>query len=103
MLRSVCHCTDNQHFIVFPLKNGNFVAVWTTAYRESHPNQHIVFSKSGDRGATWAEPVTIAGPKVVERDGKKIYEGGTAPWAYPIYVPDKDRIYVFYKRTLVVC
>lgn len=88
---------ENQHFIVFPLKNGDFFAVWTTAYRESHPNQHIVFSKSADRGITWTKPVTIAGPEAVEKDGEETYEG-LASWGFPIYVPDKNRIYVFYQK-----
>lgn len=93
--------TDNQHFIVFPLKNGDFFALWTTAYRESHPNQHIVFSKSKDRGLTWTKPITIAGPKVVEKEGEKTYEG-LASWAFPIYVPAKNRIYVFYQKGIGV-
>ncbi len=88
---------DNQHFIVFPLKNGDFFALWTAAYHESHPNQHIVFSKSADRGVTWSPPVTVAGPKVVEKDGKRTYEG-LASWGFPIYVPDKNRVYVFYNK-----
>jgi len=90
--------TENQHFIVIYLKNGDFFAVWTTAYREGHSNQHIVFSKSKDSGITWTKPVTIAGPELVEKEGKKTYKGGAASWAFPIYVPDKDRIYVFYKQ-----
>ncbi|MFQ6097954.1 MAG: sialidase family protein, partial [Armatimonadota bacterium] len=93
--------TDNQHFIVFPLENGDFFALWTSAYRESHPNQHIVFSKSRDRGITWSKPVTIAGPKVIEKDGKTAYEG-LASWGFPIYVPDKNRIYVFYQKGIGV-
>jgi len=88
---------ENQHFIVFPLSNGDFFAVWTTAYRESHPNQHIVFSKSADRGVTWTEPATIAGPEVIEKDGEKTYEG-LASWGFPIYVADRNRVYVFYNK-----
>jgi len=92
---------ENQHFLVFPLKNGDFFAVWTSAFRESHPNQHIVFSKSHDRGVTWTKPVTIAGPAVVEKNGEKTYEG-LASWGFPIYVPDKNRIYVFYQKGIGV-
>jgi len=93
--------TDNQHFIVFPLKNGDFFALWTSAYRESHPNQHIVFSKSADRGLSWSRPVTIAGPTISEENGQTRYEG-LASWAFPIYVPDKNRLYVFYSKSIGV-
>ncbi|HJN14068.1 MAG TPA: sialidase family protein, partial [Armatimonadota bacterium] len=93
--------TDNQHFIVFPLPSGEFFALWTTAFSESHPNQHIVFSKSADEGVTWSEPVTIAGPTEREQDGRTVYEG-MASWAFPIYVPEKNRIYVFYSKNIGV-
>ncbi len=87
----------NQHFLVIPLRNGDFFAVWTSAFYESHPNQHIVFSKSRDRGLTWTKPVTIAGPKRTRKGGKTIYEG-LASWGFPIYVSRTNRIYIFYQK-----
>ena len=95
--------TDNQHFIVFPLKNGDFFAVWTTGYREGHANQHILFNKSKDRGVTWTKPVTLGASELIERDGKQLYKEGAGAWAFPIYVPDKNRIYIFYKEKGDMC
>jgi len=115
---------SNQHFIVIPLTNGDFFAVWTSAYHESHENQHIVFSRSRDQGKTWTEPRTIAGAKSrkmteekkkqkrrflwwIEKDfqdylikqDQKIYEIGMASWGFPIYAPALDRVYVFYTKS----
>ena len=115
---------SNQHFIVIPLKNGDFFAVWTSGFHESHPNQHINFSISKDLGRTWTEPRTIAGAKSrdmteqekkqkreflwwIEDDFKeylrendqKIYDVGMASWGFPIYAADLDRVYVFYTKS----
>ncbi|MCP4645040.1 MAG: exo-alpha-sialidase, partial [bacterium] len=84
-----------EHFIVFPLKTGTFFAVWTSAHAESDANQHMVFSTSKDRGVTWTPPVTIAGPEEVVPDGT-----GMASWGFPIYVPSRNRVYVFYLKNI---
>ena len=112
---------SNQHFIVIPLKNGHFFAIWTSAYYESHPNQHIVFSKSLDKGFTWSKPETIAGPVSVpcehpydgdwkwpdfvpEKTKRYLIDNdharysGIASWAFPIYSPEMNRIWVFYNK-----
>ena len=114
--------TENQHFIVIPLANGHFFAVWTSAYYESHPNQHIVFSKSLDHGLNWTRPVTIVGPLaepfnspyegdwewpyfVPERTKRYLIENdhmtykGMAGWAFPIYVAEMHRVWVFYNKS----
>ena len=92
--------SDNQHFLVFPLKDGTFFAVWTMGSYEGAKDMRVVFSKSGDRGQTWSRPETIAGPSRVESKGEKDWVG-RAVWGFPIYVPARNRIYVFYGRELV--
>lgn len=82
--------TGNEHFLVFDGPDGSLMAVWTQSSAESQPDQHIVFSRSGDEGVTWSAPKVIAGPK---RPG----EGPIASWGYPL-VSRSGRIYVLYSQ-----
>lgn len=53
--------TYNDHFQVFDKPDGRLFAAWTQASREGDPDQHIAFSKSTDKGATWTTPIVLAG------------------------------------------
>ena len=54
--------TYNDHFQVLANpSNGMLFAFWTQASREADIDQHIAFSRSADKGATWSEPVVLAG------------------------------------------
>jgi hypothetical protein len=91
---------ENQHFIVIPLDNGEFFAVWTTGAFEVSEDMHVVYSKSKDLGRTWAEPKTLSGNTYFVRDGKKVYERRAA-WGFPIYAPKLNRLYVFWDQDLI--
>jgi hypothetical protein len=82
--------TGNEHFLVFDGPDGSLMAVWTQSSFEGHPDQRIVFSRSTDRGHTWAPPTRIAGPDL--QAGR-----GMASWGFPL-VSRSGRIYVIYSR-----
>jgi hypothetical protein len=82
--------TGNEHFLVFDGPDDSLMAVWTQSTREGQPDQHIVFARSDDEGATWSRPRIIAGPN-------KAGEGNIASWAFPL-VSKAGRIYVIYSQ-----
>lgn len=82
--------TGNEHFLVFDGPDGSLMAVWTQSTSEGKPDQHIVFTRSDDEGATWAAPRVIAGPA---KPGAE----PIASWGFPL-VSRKGRIYVLYSR-----
>ena len=54
--------TYNDHFqVICNPSNQHLYAFWTQASREADIDQHIAFSKSVDKGATWTPPVVLAG------------------------------------------
>ena len=55
------------------------------AGHEGQSGQHIIATRSEDRGRTWSDPVPIEPP-----------DGPEASWAQPLRVPETGRIYVFY-------
>ncbi len=82
---------ENQHFLVTPTRSGNFLAIWTQAVGEAAPGQHVVISRSTDRGHTWSEPAELAPyPSRPEHE--------IASWGFPVVVPHTKRIYVFYNQ-----
>jgi hypothetical protein len=101
----------NEHFLVFPGPDGSLMAVWTQSTTEGHGDHRIVFSKSTDKGRTWAEPTFLAGVRAGE--GKPIRVGtgkwqrpdheslpnieSMASWGYPM-VSKSGRIYVVYNQ-----
>ncbi len=111
--------TNNQHFLVFEGPDGSLMSVWTQATLEGHGDHRMVFSKSTDKGRTWAEPKFLAGVKAGE--GKPIPPGTPTPepmtwerpdydmlqkkynmksmanWGYPM-VSKSGRIYVVYNQ-----
>ena len=84
--------TGNEHFLVFDGPDKSLMAVWTQSTREGAPNQHIVFSRSDDRGKTWVAPRVIAGPA---NEGEKLM----ASWGFPL-VSKRGRIYVLYSQNV---
>ena len=82
--------TGNEHFLVFDGPGGALMAVWTQSHHEGHGDHRIVFARSDDEGATWAEPLRVAGPP-------KKGEGLQASWGFPL-VSESGRIYVLWNQ-----
>ncbi|MBD2862866.1 exo-alpha-sialidase [Paenibacillus oceani] len=81
---------DNEHFLVFEAAyDGDLLAMWTRGEAEGGRNVHVALSRSKDGGATWGEPIILAGP----REG----EGNIASWGFPV-VSRSGRIYCFFNR-----
>lgn len=69
----------NDHFQVLnDDRRGHLYAFWTQASKEADTDQHIVFSKSADRGMTWTHPVVLAGSEI-KNDPKPL-----ASWQQPM-------------------
>jgi hypothetical protein len=93
---------SNQHVIVVPTPDDTFVAVWKQASMENEPDQHVVASRSTDRGETWSEPVELDGPEPDD-------DSGTGLASYPVAVVAPDarpdgghRIYCLYNKNVGV-
>ena len=74
----------DQPYVVIT-DDGAWLCVLTTASgEEGHTSQHIIATRSMDKGATWSEPVSIepSGPP-------------ESSWVMPLKIPN-GRIYVFY-------
>lgn len=87
--------TGNEELHVFDGPDGSLMAVWTQSSVENYSpdtpgDQHIVFVRSEDEGATWSRPRIIAGPA-------KAGQGEIASWAFPL-VSKSGRIYVLYSQ-----
>lgn len=90
----------NQHLNVVATPTGAFLATWTSATRESHPDQRVVFSRSTDRGRTWSPPARIDGPAPDDPPGT-----GLASWQFLIVAPGVlpgggTRIWCFYNKNI---
>ena len=79
----------NDHFQVFDKPDGRLFAVWTQATVEGDVDQHIAFSKSVDKGLTWAEPQVLAGSRNQTNPQLR------ASWQQPM-VSESGRIYVLW-------
>ncbi|OHB58674.1 MAG: hypothetical protein A2Y12_14175 [Planctomycetes bacterium GWF2_42_9] len=79
----------NQHFIVIPLSNGDFLATWTTASLEGTTDQRVVIARSSDQAKTWTRPQCIIGPQ---------NDGYIASWSFLFVVPRTGRVYLFYNK-----
>ena len=77
----------NQHFLVIPLPNGDFLATWTMGALEGSGDQHVVTAKSSDAGQTWTQPKYLMGPDE---------DGCIASWSFPVVAG--DRVYIFYNK-----
>lgn len=82
--------SGNEHFLVFDGPDGSLMAVWTQSTAEGAGDHRIMFSCSGDEGATWAKAKMLAG--AVRKD-----EGLQASWGFPM-VSRRGRIYVVYNQ-----
>lgn len=90
----------NQHFNVVRTPAGTYLAFWTMATVESHPDQQVVFSRSTDCGSTWSEPERIDGPAPDDPPGV-----GLASWEFIVVAPDvqpegKTRVWCFYNKNV---
>jgi Neuraminidase (sialidase) len=47
---------ENQQIIGLVTAGGHWLLTWTQATHENNPDQHVVVSRSEDRGATWRAP-----------------------------------------------
>jgi hypothetical protein len=82
--------TYNDHFQVIE-HEGKLFAFWTQATREADADQHIAFSKSLDKGATWSEPIRLAGSL------NKTNPMLLASWQQPM-ISRSGRIYVLWNQ-----
>jgi hypothetical protein len=82
---------ENQHFLVVPSHAGIFLAFWTQASVENHPNQRVVMSRSTDQGQNWSKPEIIAGSLIGGPNSR-------ASWGFPFVVPSWGRIYIFWNQ-----
>jgi hypothetical protein len=81
----------NDHFQVFDKPDGTLFAAWTQATKEGDIDQHICFSRSRDKGKTWAEPVVLAGsPNAVNPQP-------IASWQQPM-VSKSGRLYMLWNQ-----
>ena len=81
----------NDHFQVFDKPDGTLFAAWTQATKEGDVDQHICFSKSVDKGRTWAAPTILAGsPNAVNPQP-------IASWQQPM-VSKSGRIYLLWNQ-----
>ena len=92
--------SSNQHLNVVATPSGSFLGTWTSATRESAPNQKVLYTRSTDRGKTWSEPQVLDGPLEEDPPGT-----GLASWQFLIVAPnvpeaDKCRIWCFYVKNV---
>lgn len=74
----------DQPYVV-RMEDGTWLCVLTTGKgREGDPGQHVVATRSSDRGRTWSELVDI-----------EPADGPEASWAVPLVTPS-GRVYAFY-------
>jgi len=90
----------NQHFNVVATPEGTFIGTWTSATKESHPNQRVLYTRSTDRGKTWSEPEELDGPAKDDPPGT-----GLASWQFLIVCPNVlpdggTRIWCFYVKNI---
>jgi hypothetical protein len=71
------HDTGNDHVLVCDAPDKSLMIVWTQSTAEGLPDQHIMFARSGDDGATWSAPRQIAGPGTAGSPHM-------ASWAFPM-------------------
>ena len=107
----------NQHFLVKKSPNGAYLAFWTRGADEGEVNQHVVVSRSTDKGRSWSRPRMIDGPPSAEdrdyqapeqregtwktpdvSDEQGRRHAGISSWQFPIVAEQLGRIYCFYNK-----
>lgn len=84
--------TFNDHFHVLEDESrGLLYAFWTQASFEAANDEHVVFSKSADKGRSWTEPVILAGSPTLS-DPKPV-----AAWQQPM-ISRSGRIYLLWNQ-----
>ena len=88
--------TFNDHFHVLEDQSrGLLYAFWTQGSFETADDEHVVFSKSSDRGRTWSEPVILAGsPNLAHPEP-------VAAWQQPM-LSRSGRIYLLWNQETTV-
>lgn len=81
----------NDHFQVFGKPDGTLFAAWTQASKEGEVDQHVCFSKSVDKGKTWAEPMILAGSP------NNVNPQPIASWQQPM-ISKSGRVYVLWNQ-----
>jgi hypothetical protein len=92
---------ENQQIIGWVTPGGDWLLTWTRATHENNPDQHVVVSRSEDRGVTWSGPQVIDGATPAQQAGP---ERGKyqASWPFFIAAPAHRRIYLFYNKNIGV-
>lgn len=84
--------TFNDHFHVLEdPQRGMLYAFWTQGSWEASNDEHVVFSRSSDRGRTWSAPVFIAGSETLS-DPKPV-----AAWQQPM-LSRSGRLYCLWNQ-----
>ena len=88
--------TFNDHFHVLddPAR-GLLYAFWTQGSHEACEDEHIVFSRSADRGRTWTEPVLLAGSH------DRVHPTPVAGWQQPM-LSRSGRLYCLWNQETTV-
>ncbi len=92
---------ENQQIIGLVTAGGHWLLTWTQATHENNPDQHVVVSRSEDRGKTWSAPQAIDGATAAQQAGP---ERGKyqASWPFFIAAPALGRIYLCYNKNIGV-
>jgi hypothetical protein len=88
---------ENQQIIGTVTASGHWLLTWTSATHENNPDQHVVISRSEDRGRTWSPPQWIDGASAEQQAGP---ERGKyqASWPFFVAAPALGRLYLFYNK-----
>ena len=84
----------NEHFHVFPARDGGLCALWTMSEFEGTHSQRPVFSRSHDGGRTWTPPRSLLRDPIDPATGRNM-----GSWAAAA-VSRSGRIYVLFAKHL---
>lgn len=88
--------TFNDHFHVLEdPSRGLLYAFWTQGSFEAADDEHVVFSKSADKGRSWSEPVILAGSPTLAAPKP------VAGWQQPM-ISRSGRLYLLWNQETTV-